>query len=71
MLVNGFGGLITTSSYAVICGRDGSLADNVERKRFMHRRSSLKVEGHPALVMTCDEMARAMDDSLAVLKTWS
>ncbi|MCD2317227.1 DUF4263 domain-containing protein [Sphingomonas sp. IC-11] len=70
VLVNGFGGPITTSSYAVICGRDSSLRDDVERKRFAHRRSSLKVEGHPALVMTYDEMVRAMEDSLAVLKTW-
>lgn len=71
VLVSGFGGTFTTSSYAVICGRDASLADDIERKRFMHRRSSLKVEGHPALVMTYDEMVRAMDDSLAVLKSWS
>ena len=70
VLTNGFGGQITTSSYAVICGRDASLRDDVERKRFAHRRSSLKVEGHPALVMTYDEMVRAMDDSLTVLKTW-
>lgn len=70
VLVNGFGGAITTSSYAVICGRDTSLADDVERKRFAHRRSSLKVEGHPALVLTYDEMVRAMEDSMAVLKTW-
>lgn len=71
VLVNGFGGLIATSSYAVICGRDASLLDDVERKRFAHRRASLKVEGHPALVMTYDEMVRAMEDSLSVLKTWS
>lgn len=71
VLVNGFGGPISTSCYAVICGRDDSLRDDVERKRFAHRRSSLKIEGHPALVMTYDEMVRAMSDSLRVLKTWS
>lgn len=71
VLLNGFGGPIVTSSYAVICGRDASLRDDVERKRFAHRRASMKVEGHPALVMTYDEMVRAMEDSLAVLKTWS
>jgi len=66
----GFGGPITTSAYAVVCGRDASLCDDVERKRFMHRRDHMKVEGQPALVLTYDEMVRYMEDSLAVAKTW-
>ncbi|RVU18663.1 Shedu anti-phage system protein SduA domain-containing protein [Methylobacterium oryzihabitans] len=71
VLLAGFGGPITTSAYAVICGRDASLADDVERKRFKHRRDHLKVEGQPALVLTYDEMVRSMDDNLAAAKTWS
>jgi len=71
VLMNGFGGVITTSAYAVICGRDASLLDDVERKRFRHRRNHLKVEGQQALVLTYDEMVRNMDDNLAALKTWS
>lgn len=71
VLLAGFGGPITTSAYAVICGRDASLADDVERKRFKHRRDHLKVEGQPALVLTYDEMVRSMDDNLAAAKTWA
>lgn len=71
VLLSGFGGPITTSAYAVICGRDASLADDVERKRFKHRRDHLKVEGQPALVLTYDEMVRSMEDNLAAAKTWS
>ncbi|MEL6064939.1 MULTISPECIES: Shedu anti-phage system protein SduA domain-containing protein [unclassified Methylobacterium] len=71
VLLAGFGGPITTSAYAVICGRDASLADDVERKRFKHRRDHLKVEGQPALVLTYDEMVRSMEDNLAAAKTWS
>jgi len=71
VLVSGFGGQITASAYAVICGRDASLLDDVERKRFIHRRDNLKIEGQAALVLTYDEMVRYMDDSLAVAKTWS
>jgi Domain of unknown function (DUF4263) len=71
VLINGFGGQISTSSYLVICGRDASLNDDTERKRFAHRRSSMKVEGHPALIMTYDEMVNSMDDNLTVLKSYS
>ena len=71
VLLAGFGGPITTSAYAVICGRDASLADEVERKRFKHRRDHLKVEGQPALVLTYDEMVRSMEDNLAAAKTWA
>src|SRR3990167_10291878 len=70
VLVNGFGGPITASAYAVICGRDMSLRDDVERKRFAHRRDHLKVEGQTALVLTYDEMVRYMEDNLAVAKPW-
>lgn len=71
VIVNGFGGQIIATSYAVICGRDASLRDDLERKRFVHRRSSLSIEGRPALVMTYDEMVRYMDDNLAVFKSWA
>jgi hypothetical protein len=71
VLVAGFGGPVTASAYAVICGRDASLLDDVERKRFMHRRDHLKVEGQTVLVLTYDEMVRYMDDNLAVAKSWS
>lgn len=71
VLLAGFGGPITTSAYAVICGRDASLANDVERRRFKHRREYLKVEGQPALVLTYDEMVRSMEDNLAVAKTWT
>jgi hypothetical protein len=71
VLLSGFGGQITASAYAVICGRDASLHDDVERKRFKHRRDSLKVEGQPALVLTYDEMVLQMEDHLNVAKTWS
>lgn len=70
VLVSGFGGQIETSAYAVICGRDDSLLNDIERKRFSHRRDSLKIEGHPAVILTYDEMVRSMEDSLAVAKTW-
>lgn len=69
-LIAGFGGVIRTSAYAVICGRDSSLANSIEWKRLNHRRDSLKIEGHPALVLTYDEMVRQMDANLATLKTW-
>lgn len=71
VLLAGFGGPITTSAYAVICGRDASLIDDVERKRFRYRRDHLKVEGQTALVLTYDEMVLTMDDNLAAAKTWS
>jgi hypothetical protein len=70
VLVSGFGGVITTSAYAVICGRKASLKDVIEEKRFAHRRSSLKVEGHPALVLTYDEMVRQMEGNLSALNSW-
>jgi hypothetical protein len=70
VLLAGFGGPITTSAYAVICGRDASLRDDVERKRFRHRRDCLKVEGQPALALTYDEMVLYMQDNLATAKTW-
>ena len=70
VLLAGFGRPITASAYAVICGRDASLADDVERKRFKHRRDHLKVEGQPALVLTYDEMVLSMEDNLAAAKTW-
>jgi len=70
VLLAGFGGQITTNAYAVICGRDASLRDDVECKRFKHRRDHMKVEGQPALVLTYDEMVQYMDDNLAVAKTW-
>jgi len=71
VLVSGFGGPITASAYAVICGRDASLRDDVERKRFRHRRDHLKVEGQTALVLTYDEMVQYMEDNLRVAKSWS
>jgi len=71
VLLSGFGGAITASAYAVICGRDTSLRDEVERKRFRHRRDHLKVEGQPALVLTYDEMVLNMENNLTVAKTWS
>jgi hypothetical protein len=70
VLIGGFGGPITTTAYAVICGRDASLRDDVERKRFRHRRDYLKVEGQPALALTYDEMVLTMEDNLATAKTW-
>ncbi len=70
VLVAGFGGDIQASSYAVICGRDTSLRDPIEKKRFQHRRHNLKVEGHPALVLTYDEMVRHMENNLAALRTF-
>lgn len=70
VLLGGFGGPITASAYAVICGRDASLRDDVEWKRFRHRRDYLKVEGQPALVLTYDEMVLNMENNLAVAKTW-
>jgi hypothetical protein len=71
VLVSGFGGPIKATAYAVVCGRSASLKDDVERKRFSHRRSVMKVEGHPALVLTYDEMVGYMEDALATLNTWS
>ena len=71
VLLSGFGGAITASAYAVICGRDNSLRDDMEWKRFRHRRDCLKVEGQPALVLTYDEMVRNMENNLSVAKTWS
>jgi hypothetical protein len=70
VLVAGFGGRIEASAYAVICGRKTSLKDETEEKRFAHRRASLKVEGHPALVLTYDEMVRHMEDNLSALNSW-
>ncbi|NIJ34086.1 Shedu anti-phage system protein SduA domain-containing protein [Sphingomonas oligoaromativorans] len=70
-LLAGFGGPINASTYAVICGRDASLRDAVERDRFTHRRDHLKVGGQTALVLTYDEMVQYMEDNLAVAKTWS
>ena len=64
VLLSGFGGSIAASAYAVICGRDASLRDDVERKRFRHRRDFLRVEGQPALVLTYDEMVRDMENNL-------
>ena len=71
VMLAGFGGPIAYSAYAVICGRDASLRDDVERKRFKHRRDFLRVEGLAALVLTYDEMVLNMEDSLAAAKTWS
>ena len=70
VLVAGFGGRIGTSTYAVICGRTMSLRDDMEEKRFAHRRASLRVEGQPAVVLTYDEMVRTMEDNLSWLKSW-
>jgi hypothetical protein len=71
VLVAGFGGRIETSAYAVICGRKMSLKDDTEEKRFAHRRDSLKVDGHPALVLTYDDMVRLMEDNLSALNSWT
>lgn len=71
VLHNGFGGPITASGYAVVCGRDASLRNDLERKRFRHRREHLKIEGQPAWVMTYDEMVVYMAESLETAKTWS
>lgn len=70
VLKNGFGGSIAVSSYAVICGRDASLRDDVERKRFKHRRDCLRVEGLTALVLTYDDMVREIDATLANAKSY-
>jgi hypothetical protein len=71
VLVTGFGGRMRTSAYAVVCGRTASLRNETERKRFDHRRDSLKVEGHPALVLTYDDMVGLMENNLSALNSWA
>jgi hypothetical protein len=65
-----FGGPVTVSAYAVICGRKASLNGDTEEKRFAHRRAALKVEGISAMVLTYDEMVLQMEDNLSALSSF-
>ena len=71
ILTSAFGGRITDSAYIVICGRDAGLRDDIERKRFEHRRSEIRIEGKPVRLMTYDDMLKAMEASLETAKSFA
>lgn len=64
-----FGGAMFPSAYAVICGRNRGLRDDVERKRFNHRRNAVRIEGVPVLILTYDDMVEVMENTLVIAKT--
>lgn len=71
VLTAAFGGRIVESAYIVVCGRDTSLLDDIERKRFEHRRSEVRIEGKPVRLLTYDGMVRAMELSLESAKSFA
>lgn len=71
VLTNAFGGNISDSTYVVVCGRDASLADEMERRRFEFRRYKMNVEGTPLQILTYDGMVRTMERQLEAGKSFA
>lgn len=71
VLTSAFGGPITASAYLVIIGRDDSLQDDMERRRFRHRTDAVRIEGVPTQVFTYDGMVKAMEANLINAKSWN
>lgn len=71
VLTAAFGGPIHDSAYLVVCGRDASLVDEMERKRFEHRRFKTRIEGTPVAFLTYDDMVKGMELSLENAKSFA
>jgi hypothetical protein len=71
ILQGAFGGRINNSAYIVICGRDVGIKDDLERSRFEYRRNKTRIEGIYALFLTYDDFVKALEDNLAVAKSYS
>jgi len=71
VLAAAFGGPIHDSAYLVVCGRDASLIDDVERKRFEYRRFKTRIEGAPVGFLTYDDMVKGMELSLENAKSFA
>jgi Domain of unknown function (DUF4263) len=70
-LTTAFGGVVNASAFLIICGRDASMRDDMEKRRFNHRQNSVKIDGVPARIMTYDDMLKAMEVNLAAAKSFS
>lgn len=70
VLTNAFGGTINHSAYIVVCGRDASLADEMERRRFEFRRHRMQIEGVPLQIVTYDGMIEAMRRQIEAVKSY-
>lgn len=70
-LTSAFGGAINASSYLIVCGRDAGMRDEMESRRFHHRRNSVKIDGIPARILTYDGMVAEMDLNLAAAKSFA
>ena len=71
VLTAAFGGVINYSAYVVVCGRDTSIADDIERRRFEFRRHRMTIEGLPIQVLTYDGMIKAMEQQLETVKSFA
>lgn len=59
------------AQFFVVCGRDGSLHDDLAQKRFGFRRNQLSISGHKIIFLTYDELFRELDYALTELRTES
>ena len=66
-----FGGAINYSACLVVCGRDVSIADELERRRFEFRRHRMAIEGIPIQILTHDGMIKAMEQQLETGKSFA
>lgn len=71
VLTSAFGGHISESSYIVVCGRAAGLLNDMERKRFEHRRSRTTIEGEPVRFVTYDDLVAAVEFSLRTAKSFA
>jgi hypothetical protein len=58
-----------SAQYFVICGREGSLFNELARKRFGFRRNLIAVAGNRIVFLTYDEVFRELDYALTELRT--
>jgi len=70
-LTNTFGGRIDYSAYLLICGRDSGMKDDLERRRFQHRRHKTTVIGVPIQTLTYDDMVKVMKNNLDTAKSFT
>ena len=71
VLTEAFGGEIRYNAYVVVCGRDSSIAEGTERRRFEFRRHRMMIEGFPIQILTYDGMIEAMEQQLQVGRTFA
>jgi hypothetical protein len=68
VLAANLGGPPTDVQYLIVCGRDASLVEAIDRDRLQKRRASVSIGGRPVATFTWDEFAIELQRMLAVFR---